>query len=181
LIESAWTNGDPFFGNDRLAIPMSVIDATEEMRWVIDLIKGVRSVRSEMNVPAAAKIPLVIDGVLPKFVPWFEGNKGIITTMARLSDANIGEAPRYAAQFAVDGANVSLPLAGIIDLTKEQGRLEKELQKAKAEEARLRAKLSNERYIQNADEYVIWEEQKKLTEANSLVIRLGAALSRLLG
>ena len=32
------------------------------MYWVIELIKGVRSVRAEMNVPAGAKIPMVLTG-----------------------------------------------------------------------------------------------------------------------
>ena len=36
--------------------------ATAEMHWVIELIKGVRSVRAEMNVPAGAKIPMVLTG-----------------------------------------------------------------------------------------------------------------------
>jgi valyl-tRNA synthetase len=151
--------------------------ATREMDWVKDLIKGVRSVRAEMNVPAAAKIPLLLNGILPEQFGWFENNRELISTMARLSSAEVGETPPRSVQFAILGASVALPLNDIIDFAKEQARLEKELKKATDEIARLDAKLANERFIQNASEEAVGEERKKRTEASGLVIRLEAALS----
>src|SRR3546814_12927133 len=46
--------------------------AAAEMDWVVRLITGIRSVRSEMNVPAAAKIPMLLTGADKRAQAWLE-------------------------------------------------------------------------------------------------------------
>jgi valyl-tRNA synthetase len=168
-----WTSDPEIHANQR--------QATEEIHWVIDLIKSLRSVRSEMNIQAAAKIPMLLDGVLPLQASWFNNNKELICTMARVSSAGFGEMRPGSIQFAVAGANVILPLEGIVDFDKEQARLAKELKKAKDELARLEVKLANARFLENASEEAVGEERRKMTDARSLAIRLEAALTVLRG
>jgi len=168
LIEADWPRASAAPRDD---------SARDEMNWVIDLVKGVRSVRAEMNVPPSAKIPLVLTGALLESANRLQRNRDIILTLARLSSADIGDLPKGSAQFVVTGANVALPLGDIIDFSKERTRLEKEMKKAKEEIARLDSKLSNDRFIENASEEVIGEQRTKLQEANALKIRLNAALS----
>ena len=118
--------------------------ATAEMHWVIDLIKGIRSVRAEMNVPAGAKIPMLLTGAndaTPR--RGWSAIKDVILTLARLTAADIARCiPKGSAQFVLEEAVVALPLGDVIDFAKERARLEKDLKKAQEEIARFDAKLS---------------------------------------
>ena len=113
-----------------------------EMNWVIDLIKGVRSVRAEMNVPAAAKIPMVLDHASEISAARLAKHIDVIATLARLSAPKPPRPPQGSAQFVLGEAVVALPLGDVIDFAKERARLEKDLKKAQDEIARFDAKLS---------------------------------------
>ena len=155
-------------------------DATAEMNWVIDLIKGVRSVRAEMNVPAGAKIPLLLTGADAAARARLAANKDVVLTLARLTNAEIADAiPKGSAQFVLGEAVVALPLGDVIDFAKERARLEKDLRKAEEEIARFDAKLSNEQFVSKAPEEVLAEQREKRAEAQALAQRLREAVARL--
>jgi valyl-tRNA synthetase len=154
--------------------------AHDEMQWVIDLISGVRSVRSEMNVPPAAKIALVLKDAGPVSRSWLDRNRDVISTLARLESAQATDAlPQGSAQFVLGETTVALPLGGIIDFAKERARLEKELKKTQDEIARFDAKLSNEQFVSRAPQDVLDEQHEKLANATALAVRLSEAVSRL--
>ena len=154
--------------------------ATKEMNWVIELVQGVRSVRSEMNVPAAAKIPMVLASADPESAGRLERNRDVIMTLARLDSAAAAPAiPKGSAQFVLAEAVVALPLAGIIDFAKERERLEKELKKSADEIGRFAAKLSNEQFTAKAPAEVLAEQREKLAEVSTLKQKLEEALDRL--
>jgi valyl-tRNA synthetase len=171
LIEAEW----PRLGT----LPKSETSVAE-MHWVIDLVKGVRSVRSEMNVPAAAKIALVLTSASAETEVRLSRNRGVIETLARLNEAKIGAAiPAGSAQFVIGEAVAALPLGDVIDFAKERARLEKELKKAEDEIARFDAKLSNEQFVSRAPEEVLTEQRERRAEAASLAVRLKEAVVRL--
>ena len=154
--------------------------AKQEMDWVIDLVKGVRSVRAEMNVPAGAKIPLVMTGASEESAARLARHIDVIATLARLSSAEAGPAiPKGSAQFVLGEAVVALPLGDVIDFAKERARLEKDLKKAQDEIARFDAKLSNEQFVAKAPEDVLTEQREKRAEAQALAVRLTDAIGRL--
>jgi valyl-tRNA synthetase len=154
--------------------------ATTEMDWVIELIKGVRSVRAEMNVPAGAKIPLLLTGANQAARARLERNRDVILTLARLTSADSAAAiPKGSAQFVLEEAVVALPLGDVIDFTKERARLEKDLKKAEDEITRFDAKLSNEQFVAKAPEDVLAEQREKRAEAAALAGRLAEAIKRL--
>jgi valyl-tRNA synthetase len=154
--------------------------ASAEMNWVIDLIKGVRSVRAEMNVPAAAKIPLLLTGADSTAAERLGRNKDVILTLARLTSADTADAiPKGSAQFVLGDAVVALPLGDVIDFAKERARLEKDLKKAQDEIARFDAKLGNEQFVAKAPEDVLTEQREKRAEAQALAARLAEAIARL--
>jgi valyl-tRNA synthetase len=154
--------------------------ASAEMNWVIDLIKGVRSVRAEMNVPAGAKIPLLLTGADATAAERLVRNKDVILTLARLTSADIADAiPKGSAQFVLNEAVVALPLGDVIDFAKERARLEKDLKKAQDEIARFDAKLGNEQFVAKAPEEVLTEQREKRAEAAALAVRLSEAIARL--
>ncbi len=155
-------------------------DATAEMNWVIDLIKGVRSVRAEMNVPAGAKIPMLLTGADAAAKARLAANQDVVLTLARLTSAEIADAiPKGSAQFVLGEAVVALPLGDVIDFAKERARLEKDLKKAEEEIARFDAKLSNEQFVSKAPEEVLAEQREKRAEAQALAQRLREAVARL--
>jgi valyl-tRNA synthetase len=154
--------------------------ASAEMNWVIELIKGVRSVRSEMNVPAGAKIPLVLTGADRAAKDRLARNKDVIMSLARLTQADPADAiPKGSAQFVLGEAVVALPLGDVIDFAKERARLEKDLKKAQEEIARFDAKLSNEQFVSKAPEDVLAEQRERRAEAAALSARLSDAIGRL--
>ena len=154
--------------------------SSAEMDWVIELIKGVRSVRAEMNVPAGAKVPLVLTGASAESAARLTRHLGVISTLARLSSAEAAAAiPTGSAQFVLGEAVVALPLGDVIDFAKERARLEKDLKKAEDEIARFDAKLSNEQFVSKAPEDVLAEQREKRAEAAALAVRLTDAIGRL--
>jgi valyl-tRNA synthetase len=155
-------------------------NARSEMSWVIDLIKGVRSVRAEMNVPAGAKIPLVMTGASQDSAARLARHIDVIATLARLSSAEAAPAiPKGSAQFVLGEAVIALPLGDVIDFAKERARLEKDLKKSQDEIARFDAKLSNEQFVSKAPEEVLTEQREKRAEATALAARLTDAIGRL--
>ena len=154
--------------------------ASAEMNWVIDLVKGVRSVRAEMNVPAGAKIPLLLTGADAGATERLARNRDVILTLARLTSADAAAAiPKGSAQFVLNEAVVALPLGDVIDFARERARLEKDLKKAEDEIARFDAKLGNEQFVAKAPEDVLEEQRTKRAEAQALAQRLREAVARL--
>jgi valyl-tRNA synthetase len=163
-----------------IAVTNTADTARAEMNWVIELIKGVRSVRAEMNVPAGAKIPLVLTGASEESATRLARHIDVIATLARLTTAEAGlDLPKGSAQFVLGEAVVALPLGDVIDFAKERARLEKDLKKAQDEITRFDAKLSNEQFVSKAPEEVLAEQREKRAEAAALAARLTDAIGRL--
>ncbi|HTK80451.1 MAG TPA: valine--tRNA ligase, partial [Rhizomicrobium sp.] len=82
-----------------------------EMQWVIELVSGIRSVRSEMNVPAAAKIALMLKDANADSRARLERHREVIMTLARLASAHTADSiPEGSAQFVLNEAIAALPL-----------------------------------------------------------------------
>jgi valyl-tRNA synthetase len=151
--------------------------ASDEMEWVIKLISEIRSVRASMNVPAGAKIELVLKGAAPESAVRLKRHKDLIVRLARLEKAETGEAvPKGSAQIVMGEAIAALPLAGVIDMAAESQRLKKELLKTEGEISRIDAKLANTQFVSKAPEEVIEEQREKRAEWESLRAKLAEAL-----
>jgi valyl-tRNA synthetase len=154
--------------------------AAGEINWLIDLVTGIRSARSEMNVPAGATAPLILVGASPLTRERAERHGAAIERLARSeSIAFADQAPKGAAQIVVGEAIACLPLGNLIDLAAEKSRLEKNKAKVEAEIARIVAKLSNEKFVANAKPEVVEAEREKLAELDQQLISLKIALQRI--
>jgi len=154
--------------------------AGSEMRWVIDLVSGIRSVRAEMNVPASAKVALVLKDANMDSTTRLERHRDQIMTLARLASAHTAESiPQGSAQFVLREATAAIPLGDVIDFAKERVRLEKELAKAQSEIGKIDAKLGNADFMARAPEEVVDEQKERRAEAAALAERLGQALAML--
>jgi valyl-tRNA synthetase len=151
-----------------------------EIGWVIDLITAIRSVRVEMNIPAATMLPLVLAGASPQTAIRARHWAEFIQRLARIADISFADAPpQGAVQLVVRGDVAALSLKGVIDLDAERARLAKEMAKADADIARVDAKLNNPNFVSRAPEEVVEEEKEKREEALARKAKIAEALQRL--
>lgn len=155
--------------------------AADEMNWVINLISDIRTARSEMNVPAAAKINMLVSGASHATNNAILRQNGVLQRLARLEDIDAlsGDVPKGAISVVVGEATYYLPLADVIDIDAEQTRLGKSLEKLEKEIASVSGRLSNKNFVSKAPEHVIAENKKGLEEAEQKAEKLKQALERL--
>ncbi len=169
LALASWPTEQPYF-----------LDAHDEVRWVIDLINAIRSVRAEMNITAA--IPLVLAATSAETQQRAERWAEFIKRLARVADISFAASPpQGSVQLVVRGEVAALPLKGVIDLAAERARLAKEMAKADADIARVDAKLGNANFVARAPEEVVEEEKEKREEALARKTKIAEALERLKG
>jgi valyl-tRNA synthetase len=155
-------------------------EADEEIGWLVKLISEVRSVRSEMNVPGGAKIPLVLVGAGAAERARAERHEETIERLARLDGISFAKTPpKGAAQIVLGAMTAALPLTDIIDMAAERARLAREVDKCKAEIAKVDAKLANESFVAKAPAEVVEENRERRAEFEATQKKLAAALKRL--
>jgi valyl-tRNA synthetase len=157
-------------------------EAAGEINWLVDMVSGIRSVRSEMNVPPSAIAPLVLVGANAKTRERLARHETALRRLARVGEITESPlAPSASAQIVVGEATVCLPLGTLIDLGAEEVRLRKELGKTTEEIARLHKKLGNERFVQSAPAEIVEAEREKLEGFRETQTKLDTALKRLRG
>jgi len=155
-------------------------DAEAEIGWIVDLLTEIRSARAETNVPAGAQIPLALvspsAGVRERAARWND----TIRRLGRISDIVLTDtAPKSSVQLLVRGEVAALPLEGIVDLSAERARLEKEIQRIAADVGKIDAKLGNADFIARAPEEVVEEQRDRRDDALSRKAKIEEALNRL--
>ncbi|MDP2123506.1 MAG: valine--tRNA ligase, partial [Parvibaculum sp.] len=154
--------------------------ADAEMNWVTRFIAEVRSVRAEMNVPAGAKIALLIKGANAESLARLERHRDVIQRLARLETVDATDAiPDGAVQLVLDEATLILPLKGVIDVAAETGRLKKEVGKLADEVKKIDAKLGNAKFLAGAPEQVVEEQRERKADAEAAMAKFAEALKRL--
>ncbi|TLX12172.1 valine--tRNA ligase [Rhizobium sp. MHM7A] len=153
--------------------------AADEINWLIDLVSGIRSVRAEMNVPPSATAPLVVVKANNLTRERLFRHDAAIKRLARVEAISLADdAPKGAAQIVVAEATACLPLGNLIDLSAEKARLEKAISKMDGEIARINGKLSNEKFVANANPEVVEAERERLDELKGQIASLKTAHSR---
>ncbi|PPQ40093.1 valyl-tRNA synthetase [Rhodoblastus acidophilus] len=155
--------------------------AEAEIGRVVDLVSQVRSVRAEMNVPAAAQIPLVLVAASETDQAHARRWEETLKRLARLSEISFADAaPAQAVQVVSRGTVLALPLAGVIDFAAERARLQKAIAAEHKEIGKIDAKLGNADFLRRAPEEVVEENQERRADAVARVEKMQAAL-KLLG
>ena len=171
LITTAWPQGDAKLENP---------GAADEMQWAVDLITSIRSVRQEMNVPVAAKIPLVFIGGGQTAAAQLKTHDDVLKRLARLSEISCAEAaPKGAVQIVHGEGVAALPVADFIDLDAEKTRLAKEQAKAEKEIAVIDKKLANKNFVDRAPAEVVEEQKSRRAGYEAELEKLTGALARL--
>ncbi|KAA0549565.1 valine--tRNA ligase [Bacillus sp. BGMRC 2118] len=138
--------------------------AANDMKLLVDIIRSVRNIRAEVNTPMSKQIKLAIKAKDAETLEKLERNRSYIERFCNPSELTMGtdiETTEQAMTAIVTGAELSLPLQGLINIDEEIKRLEKELDKLNSEVERVQKKLSNEGFVKKAPEKVIEEERQK--------------------
>jgi valyl-tRNA synthetase len=155
-------------------------DAEAEIEWMVRLIEETRSTRSELHVPAGAKIPLLLIGADAATQARLERYQDLIDRMARLEySTSADKAPKGSVTFVLDGATVALPLEGVVDLPAEAARLAKEIGKLESEIGKMDAKLGNADFVAKAPEEVVDELRERREETAASAAKLKHALDQI--
>ncbi|THD43232.1 MAG: valine--tRNA ligase [Bradyrhizobium sp.] len=154
--------------------------AEDEIGWVVDLISEIRSVRSEMGVPAAAQPKLTLVQASPAQAEVARRWSETIKRLARMGEVDFAEAaPAASLQLVVRGAVAAIPVAGILDIAAERARLDKEIAGEQGEIAKVDAKLANADFVARAPEEVVAEHQERREASLARIAKMTAARERL--
>ncbi|MEH7384772.1 valine--tRNA ligase [Bacillus sp. JJ1521] len=138
--------------------------AAGEMRLLVDIIRSVRNIRAEVNTPMSKQIKLHIKAKDETVHAQLEKNRSYLERFCNPSELLIAtdiSSPDKAMTSVVTGAELFLPLEGLINIDEEIKRLEKELDRLDKEVDRVQKKLGNEGFVKKAPQKVIDEERAK--------------------
>ncbi|MFZ3170580.1 MAG: valine--tRNA ligase [Carboxydocellales bacterium] len=159
IMLSAWPESGPTLDNQA---------AENEMALIMEVIKAIRNIRSEMNVAPGRQVELIIAANNAENLAILENGQAYLKHLANIGEftrvISLAEKPSQAVTAMLKGMEIFLPLAGLIDLEKEKERLEKEIAKLDQELARVNGKLNNQGFIAKAPEEVITKEKAKRDE-----------------
>ena len=156
--------------------------AVADVEWLKTMVSELRRVRSELNVKPSATVPLLaanataedrlrLDrfGSQLRFLNKLEGIEVI---------ANANDAPASAAA-VVGEMTLLVPLEGLVDLSAERTRLDKEIKRVEGEIAKCQNKLASDTFVQNAPPAVVEQERKRLVDWNIQLAALRAQRAKL--
>ncbi|MGM8213005.1 valine--tRNA ligase [Virgibacillus sp. W0430] len=142
-------------------------EAAREMDRLVSIIKSVRTIRAEVDTPMSKQVTMLIQAENDEIVRELESERIYLEKFCNPSTLKIASAidvPEKAMSAVVTGAEIYLPLEGLIDFDKEIERLEKELEKWTKEVERVQKKLTNTGFVNKAPEHVVEEEKRKETD-----------------
>ncbi|HEY3368158.1 MAG TPA: valine--tRNA ligase [Symbiobacteriaceae bacterium] len=155
-------------------------EAATRMSLIIDAVKALRSIRAEFRLGEHAKIDAVFMATTPEAFATLDEGRAFIENLGKTGTLSIEmlsqEKPQNAAAAVIAGAEVYVPIGGLIDVPKELERLGKEIGTIEAEVGKLKGKLANEGFLAKAKPEVI---EKTKEEAAALEEKLASVNGRL--
>jgi len=146
-------------------------------------VRGIRNVRSSMNVPPSKKARVIVVSASADIVKAFTEGKLFFGSLAYASDVTVQADRSGIAEDAVSvviaGATCYIPFAELVDIAQEIERLEKEEKKLQGELARVNGMLSNEKFLSKAPESKIAEEKDKLDKYTRMMEQVKERLDAL--
>ncbi|MTD27823.1 valine--tRNA ligase [Erwinia sorbitola] len=149
--------------------------AMTDTEWLKQAIVAVRNIRNEMNISPSKPLDVLLRGASADVVRRVNDNHNFLKTLARLETLELlpaGEKGPVAVNKLVDGAELLIPMADLVDKTAELERLVKEVAKLDVEMEKITTKLSNEGFVARAPEAVVAKERERLADFEQAKIKL---------
>jgi valyl-tRNA synthetase len=162
----------PFPAFDAAQVDEAAVADTE---WLKQAIVAVRNIRAEMNLSPAKPLELLLRGCSNDAVRRVNDNRSFLQTLARLESITLLPADDkgpVSVTKIIDGAELLIPMAGLIDKDAELERLAKEIAKVDVEIGRIESKLGNEGFVARAPEAVVAKERERLTALAEAKVKL---------
>ena len=175
LVFGPWPKTTGKFKNDALEASLESIQT---------VVNAVRSIRAEMNVPPGKHSDLHIRVTDSKMGKLLENYKEYFASLAKIDNLIIGKdikKPGLSASAVISGAEIFVPLEGLINVEAEKKRLEKELANLKNQLEKISKKLANGDFLKNAPKDVIEKEKSRKDDIIDRVEKLNENLEQLLG
>ena len=156
--------------------------AESEMQSVIELITKVRNIRAEMGIKAGDRISIHVAASV-EMQAIFAANEAPIKKLARADKIVLGDSldvPKASAKAVLTGgAEIAVPLEGLIDFDKERERLQSQIDKLDVELQRLNGQLSNASFVEKAPVEKVDELRHRSAEIESQIGTLANNLEAL--
>lgn len=174
ITEAIWQSVKPLMrikADTIMLQPMPTFDskhiddqAVADINWIKEAVIAVRNIRAEMNIAPSKPLQLLIRQASPAVHRIISDNITFIESLARLAEIVLldeGETGPLSVTKLVDGAELLIPMAGLINKEDELARLEKEMARIDNEIARIDGKLSNSSFVDKAPAAVVAKEKEK--------------------
>ncbi len=151
------------------------LDAEAAVEWLKGVVMGIRNIRGEMDIKPGTAIPLLLQGGGATDRKWLDATQTLLTRMAKLQRIEWLDAaadPPPAAMALVGELKLLVPLAGLIDVTAERRRLEKEIERRTQELGRIEGKLNNAGFVAKAPAEVVAKERDRAAEVTQAIATL---------
>ncbi|ETS32600.1 valine--tRNA ligase [Photorhabdus temperata] len=141
-----------------------------DLEWIKEAIIAVRNIRAEMNIAPGKPLEVLLRNADAGAQRRVAENLNFIQAMGRLSAVTLlpaGEEAPVSVTKLINGAEVLIPMAGLVDKQAELSRLDKEIEKLDKEIGSIEGKLSNEGFVSRAPEAVVTKERERLATCNA--------------
>ncbi|HYB21466.1 MAG TPA: valine--tRNA ligase, partial [Thermodesulfobacteriota bacterium] len=152
-----------------------------QMELIMKVVGAIRNLRSEMEIPMARKVEVVLYSPNEESLKLLEGTGAYLENLAkteRITFQSRGEKPRASATAVVEEVEVFLPLKGMINLDDEKNRLQKELAKISGDLTRTSQKLQNQEFLNRARPEAVEKEKEKAKTLAEREAKLKEGLER---
>lgn len=151
-------------------------EAEENIEFIMEAVRSIRNIRAEMNVLPSRKARAIFIPSNDRRKSYIEKGARYFATLANITEVKIArdktEIDEDTASSVIDGTEIYLPLADLIDFEKEIERLTKEKTRLEGELKRVKGKLNNEKFMSKAPEEVVNEEKEKLEKYELMMEKL---------
>jgi valyl-tRNA synthetase len=155
-------------------------DAAAEMDWIVAAITAIRAIRTEVNVPAGARPPLLVKDADAAAMARLERHREHIQRLARVERiAPVETVPEGGVAAVIEGATLVLRVGDVIDLAKEKARLAREIGRLDSEIAKFGRTLSDPAFLAKAKPEVIEDRREREADARRDRARLQAVYDRI--
>jgi valyl-tRNA synthetase len=152
------------------------------MTFVQNTINSIRNVRGELSIPPSKDIEMIInfsdkskETIIKKYQSYFLRLARVIRITGLIDSSK----PKHSASAVVDGGEVFIPLAGLIDVETEHERIQKEIIHVEAMVENTENKLINENFVSRAPKDIVEKEREKLNNFKTNLDKLRKNLAAL--
>ena len=150
-------------------------EAEQEIEWLKQIIVGIRTIRSESNIPPGNELPVFVVNASSLDRERLQQSESYLGRLAKVTSIKVLEAnddiPVSLMALCGD-LEIRVPMAGVINVSAELSRLDKELGRHEQEIAKLSGKLANQAFIERAPAEVVAADREKLEQAEAALVTL---------